>query len=373
MNKSLNKFPPERFLRPFFKTNGLYQGKLLHGNPKNLKQRNVSKDVFKRFYRACVCEELGKPLVVKNKESVQLSSGEIRVNVAASGINFGDLLMVLGKYQVKVPAPFTPGSEYSGTVVEVADDVTNFKPGMRVAGTVPFGAFAEQVVGNANTMWEIPDSMSFEEGASFIVSYMTAYTGLQRRAAIKPGETVLVTAAAGATGLAAIDLCSHVFKCSNVIGCCGSQEKCDFILKNGATHAINYKKNNIKESVMEISAQGADVVFEAVGGNIWKECLRSIAWEGRLLVVGFAGGEIPQIPANLLLLKNASAVGLYWGRYMAENPQLLQRLVKECISYYEDGKIKPHYSASFQLDKVNEAFQFIKSRKSTGKVVITMQ
>jgi len=367
------KFPPEKFLRPIFKTTGFYQGKLSYGNQKTLKQSNVSKDVFKRFYRACICQELGQPLVVQKKESVQLCSGEVRVNVAASGINFGDLLMVHGKYQVKVPAPFTPGSEYSGTIIEVADDVTTFKPGMRVAGTVPFGAFAEQVVGNSNTMWEIPDSMSFEEGASFIVSYMTAYTGLQRRTCIKPGETVLVTAAAGATGLAAIDLCSHVFKSSNVIGCCGSEEKCDFILKKGATHAINYKKDNIKDSVMEVSSQGADVVFEAVGGNVWKECLRSIAWEGRLLVVGFAGGDIPKIPANLLLLKNASAVGLYWGRYLTENPKLLERLVKECIKHYEDGKIKPHYSATFQLEKVNEAFQFIRSRKSTGKVVITMQ
>jgi len=336
----------------------------------NLTSSNIG---GKRFYRASVCTEFGKPLMIQNMErQEELSSGEVRVQVSATGINFGDLLMIVGKYQVKVPPPFTPGSEFAGTILEVADDVEGFKPGMRVAGSVTVGAFSEEVVGNAQMMWEIPEMMTFEEAASFVISYGTAYMGLKRRANVHEGETVLVTASAGATGLAAVDLASNVFNCK-VIGACGSDEKCEFVKSKGAHHAINYRNEEIKSSVMNYSEHGADVVFEAVGGKVFKDSLRSIAWEGRLLVVGFASGEIPQIPANHLLVKNASAVGLYWGAYSMRDREAFNWSIEECMKLYKEGKIKPHYSASFPLKKVNDAFKFIQQRKSTGKVVITMR
>ena len=327
----------------------------------------------RRFYKAAICKELNKPLTIGVKESKKLNLGEVRIQVEAVGVNFGDLLMQTGEYQVKLPLPFTPGSEMSGTVLEVADDVKNFKPGMRVVGLCNMcGGFAEEVVTQATALWKMPDEMSFKDAAAFVCSYGTAMMGLSRRADLQTGETVLVTAAAGAVGLAAVDIAKHIFN-ANVIGAAGSDEKCDLVKSKGAVEAINYEKENIRDRMKELCSKGANVVFDAVGGSIFKDAFRSIAFEGRVIVVGFASGDIPHIPANHLLVKNVSAVGLYWGSYSMANLEVFRWSVDKCFEEFNKGNLKPHVCASFDLSEINNAFEFIRSRKSMGKVIIEIR
>ena len=374
MKRVLIKCPPEVLLRSMAKNNQISR---ISGSC--LKSPHVNKvsadsNIFhRRFYKAAICSELNKPLHIAVKESEALKSGEVRVQVAAVGVNFGDLLMQSGEYQVKLPLPFTPGSEMSGTVLEVAEDVKDFKAGMKVVGLCNmFGGYAEEVVTRAEGLWEMPERMSFKEAAGFVCSYGTAMMGLSRRADLKSGENVLVTAAAGAVGLAAVDIASNVFD-ANVIGAAGSEEKCEFVKSKGATESINYRKENVRDRMKEVCGSGADVVFDAVGGSIFKDALRSIAFEGRLVVVGFASGDIPKIPANHLLVKNVSAVGLYWGSYSLVNKEIFRWSVDRCFEEYNKGRIQPHVCTSFDLSEINSAFDFVRDRKSMGKVVVEIR
>ena len=373
MKRSLIKCPPERLLRA---AAGKSQSVQSSYKTSSIALNKVSADnnIFhRRFYKAAVCRELNKPLIIGIKESKKLSCGEVRVQVAAVGVNFGDLLMQTGEYQVKLPLPFVPGTEMSGTVLEVADDVKTFKPGMNVVGLCSTcGAYAEEVVTSETELWRMPDSMSFKEAAGFVCSYGTAMMGLSRRADLKAGENVLVTAAAGAAGLAAVDVAANVFK-ANVVGAAGSDEKCDFIRKKGAVDAINYRKESVRNRMKEICANGANVVFDAVGGSIFKDALRSIAFEGRIIIIGFTSGDIPQIPANHLLVKNVAAVGLYWGSYAMANYKVFRWSVDRCFEEYNKGKIKPHVCTSFDLSEINNAFEYVRERKSIGKVVVEIR
>ena len=371
MKRALIKCPPELLLRSVVAYNHPLTSQ---NNVCGINKVTGKSNIFhRRFYKAAVCTELNKPLTICVKESKELDSGEVRVQVAAVGVNFGDLLMQTGEYQVKLPLPFTPGSEMSGTVLEVADDVKGFKPGMRVVGLCSmFGAYAEEVVTNAKGLWRMPDQMSFKEAAGFVCSYGTAMMGLSRRANLKPHENVLVTAAAGAVGLAAVDLASNVFK-ANVIGAAGSDVKCDFVKEKGAMEAINYQKESVRNKMKEICANGADVVFDAVGGPIFKDALRSIAFEGRIIIIGFTSGDIPQIPANHLLVKNVSAVGLYWGSYSLANEEVFRWSVDRCFEEYNNGNAKPYVCTSFDLSEINNAFDYVRQRKSMGKVVVEIR
>lgn len=325
-------------------------------------------------YRAAVCQELGKPLVVTRRPSEELKSGQVRIKVHAAGINFGDLLMVQGLYQEKPPLPFVAGSELAGEVLDVSDDVSTFKKGDRVAGiTFTLGGFAEEAICNDFELWHVPKSLDLVTAASIPCSYGTAWLGLTRRAKLKEGETLLVTAAAGAVGLAAVDLASHVLG-AKVIGAAGGPEKCQLVEKKGAFASIDYKSESIRTKAKELTrGEGVNVIFESVGGDTFKECLRCIAWEGRIMVIGFAGGDVPKIPANILLVKNISAVGLYWGMHAMQDIAAYKKSVEDVFALYEQGKITPHIGNVWTLDEVNEAFQSIQARKSTGKVVVKMQ
>ncbi|XP_076804669.1 quinone oxidoreductase-like protein 2 homolog [Clavelina lepadiformis] len=380
MKRSVLKCPPELLLR---QVSTKHCGQQRLGNELYLRSppstsilagQMCSSSAFqRRHFKAAFCTELGKPLSLGLKESSELCSGEVRIQVAAVGINFSDLLMVKGEYQVKLSPPFTPGGEMSGTILEVADDVHHFKPGMKVLGLCSaYGAFAEEVVTTCNAIWEMPSSMSFKEAAGFVCSYGTAMMGLSRRANLQHKENVLVTAAAGAAGLAAVDIASNVFGC-NVFGAAGSDEKCSLVKSYGAKETINYRNESLRDKMKKICPQGANVIFDAVGGSAFKDSLRSIAWEGRLIVVGFASGEIPQIPANHLLVKNVSAVGLFWGAYSMANLDVFRWSVDECLKHYIKGQLKPHVCATYDFSMINQAFQFIQSRKSTGKVVVEIR
>lgn len=205
------------------------------------------------------------------------------------------------------------------------------------------------------------------------VAYGTAWLALHHRAHLQPRETVLVTAGAGATGLAIIDLAVNVFQ-AKVIAAAGSDPKCQLVLANGASHAVNYSQNSLREQVTALTGgRGVDVATEAVGGDIFKAVLQSLAWEGRIVVMGFAGGKIPSIPANLLLLKNVSAMGVYWSRYQQEDFPLFSSAMSSLLQYGREGKIHPHIGAVFKLEEVNEAFNHVLQRKSTGKVIISMK
>lgn len=375
MNRILIRCPPELLLRSASSKKVIQKTNFMSDGFQSLFSNKTSRttSVQQRLYKAAICTELNKPLTIGVKESQELSSGEVRVQVAAVGINFGDLLMLTGEYQVKLPLPFTPGSEMSGTVLEVADDVENLKPGMRVMGLcTAFGAFAEEVVTPVDGLWKIPEKMSFTEAASFVTSYGTAMLGLSRRANLQKNETVVVTAAAGAVGLAAVDIASNVFN-ANVIGAAGSDEKCSLVKSKGANNAIDYRKDNLRNKLKEICPDGVDVVFDAVGGSAFKDTFRCLKFEGKMVVVGFASGEIPQIPANHVLVKNISVVGLYWGSYSMNNMDVFKWSIDKCFEEYNNNKIHPHTCKSFCLNEINDAFQFVQSRKSTGKVVIEIR
>lgn len=326
-----------------------------------------------RNYRAVLCTELTKPLIIRNLPSPSLQLHEVRVGVHYCGVNFADILACKGLYQEKHCLPFTPGMEFSGMVMETGAKVSTVQEGDRVIGVTGTSAMAEECVTDQKMLWPIPEGVSYEEAAALPVSYGTAILALEHRARTQPGETVLVTAAAGATGLAAIDVAANVLK-AKVIAAAGSDHKCNLALQKGAAHSVNYTQGSLKEEVKKLTDnRGVNVVLDAVGGDIFKEALHSLAWEGRIVVVGFAGGAIPSVPANLLLLKNVSALGVFWGRYREEDFPVFSSSISSALWYCQERLIQPHVGAVFNLEEVNEAFSRVTQRKSTGKVVISIK
>ncbi|NXL94129.1 QORL2 protein, partial [Alectura lathami] len=326
-----------------------------------------------RGYRAALCTQLAQPLVLQDLPAPPLRPHQVRVRVHYCGLNFADILASQGLYQDKHALPFTPGMEFSGIVVEMGENVSAVKEGHRVIGVTGTSAMAEECVVDEKALWQIPDSVPSEDAAVLPVAYGTAWLALHRRARLQPRETVLVTAGAGATGLAIVDLAASIFQ-AKVIAAAGSDPKCQLALVSGASHAVNYSRDSLREQVATLTGgRGVDVAIDAVGGDIFKAALQSLAWEGRIVVMGFAGGKIPSIPANLLLLKNVSAMGVYWGRYQQEEFPLFSSAMSSLLQYCQEGKIHPHIGAVFKLEEVNEAFNHVLQRNSTGKVIISMK
>ncbi|XP_032694629.1 quinone oxidoreductase-like protein 2 isoform X3 [Lontra canadensis] len=306
-----------------------------------------------RHYRAALCAELKQPLAIEEVASRPVRPHEVRVDVHFCGVNFADILVCRGQYQEKPQLPFTPGMEFSGTVLETGTDVSTVK----------------------ETLWQIPERVPLREAAALPVSYGTAVLALEHRARTRPGETVLVTAAAGATGLAVIDVATNVLQAQVfVIAATGSDEKCKLAMQKGAQSTVNYSQGSLKEAVRKlVGSAGVNVAIDTVGGDVFLEALRSLAWEGRIVVVGFAGGNIASVPANLLLLKNISAMGLYWGRYKEQSFPVFSRTLSSALQYCQQGRIQPHIGAVFKLEEVNDAFLHVIQRKSTGKVLISLK
>ena len=324
--------------------------------------------------KAMLCKAWGPPesLVLEEVPSKPLGPGQVRIAVHAAGVNFPDVLMIEGKYQFKPPFPFAPGAEVAGEITETAADVTTFAPGARVIAMVGSGGYADEAVANASSCMTIPPSMDFATAAGFSMTYGTSYFALVQRAAIQPGETLLVHGASGGVGTAAIDLGRNLG--AKIIATGGSDEKLARLTRHyGVEHVINYRTEpNWKDNVKALTGgKGADVVYDAVGGDVLEASLRCINWNGRLLVIGFAAGEIPKVPANLVLLKNCSLVGVFWGAFTGREPETNRKNFETMFAWYEAGKLAPIVSQRFPLEQAKDAMHAIIAREVVGKCVIT--
>ncbi len=321
--------------------------------------------------RALLCKEYGPPesLVLEDVAEPELGPGQLRIAIKACGINFPDLLIISGKYQLQPPMPFSPGAELAGEVIEVAADVADFAPGQRVAAVSLFGGMAEQICVDARAVVPVPDGVDYVTAAAFLLTYGTAYHALRQRADLQANETLAVLGAAGGVGLAAVEIGKMMG--ATVIAAASSAEKLELASEYGADHLINYTDAGLKEGIKEITAgRGADVVFDPVGGELFGQCLRAVAWRGRILVIGFTSGEIPVVPANLTLLKGSSVVGVFWGRFTEEEPETNARNTALLFGLLREGKLKPHVSETYPLEGATSALQAIAARRAKGKLVI---
>jgi len=321
--------------------------------------------------RAVLCKSYGPPesLVVEDIASPKPGPGEVVISVKAASVNFPDVLIIENKYQLKPPLPFSPGSELAGVVKAVGEGVTTCKAGDRVMAITGYGAFAEDVKTEARRALAIPAGMDFATAAAFGLTYATSEFALVDRGALTAGETLLVLGAAGGVGLAAIEIGKILG--ARVIACASTDDKLAVCREHGADETINYATQDLRERIKALTAgNGADVVYDPVGGPYTEPALRSIAWRGRLLVVGFAAGEIPKIPLNLTLLKGCAIVGVFWGDWARREPRHFAEAMARLDRWYAEGKLKPHISATFPLERAADALTLMASRKVTGKVVL---
>ena len=321
--------------------------------------------------RAVLCKNWGPPetLVVEDLPSPEPDKGQISVSVKASGVNFPDVLVIQNKYQFKPELPFSPGSEIAGVVKQIGEGVKGFKPGDRVMALIRSGGYAEEVVVDEALVAPIPAGIYFTVAASFGLVYATAYHALKDRAGIKAGETLLVLGAAGGVGLAAVELGKLLG--ARVIACASSDDKLETCKRHGAQAAINYEREDLREALKRLTGgDGVDVAFDPVGGKYSEPAVRSMAWKGRYLVVGFAAGEIPKIPLNLALLKGCSIVGVFWGEFARRERDLNIANLKELTEWLSAGKIKPLVSATYPLERAADALNVLMNRKVRGKIVL---
>ncbi len=294
--------------------------------------------------------------------------GEIRLRIEACGLNFADLLMIKGEYQDTPPAPFTLGMEVAGVVDALGPDTDGPAPGTRVAVFGGQGGLADYGCFPANRAVALPDDMTFSDAAAFLIAYGTSHVALDHRAHLQPGETLLVLGAAGGVGLTAVEIGKQMG--ARVIACARGADKLEVARAAGADHLIDAKTDNIREACKALG--GVDVVYDPVGGDQFKAAFRACNPEARLLSIGFASGEVPQIPANHLLVKNLSVIGLYWGGYLNFRPEVVTNSLATLFDWYAEGRIKPHISHVLPLERADEALELLRSRKSTGKVVVTL-
>jgi NADPH2:quinone reductase len=314
------------------------------------------------------CEPRG--LVIEEVARPEPREGEIVVKVQSAALNFPDILMVAGKYQVKPPLPFTPGFEVAGTVDAVGPGVEGFARGGRVLAQLSLGGFAEFAVASAASTQTIPAAMTDDEAAAFPLVYQTSYFGLVFRGRLEKGETVLVHSAAGGVGLAAVQI-ARALGAGKIIGTAGSDSKLDLIRQNGADVAINYQTEDFVEIVKrETGGRGADIIYDPVGGEIGQRSTKCIAFEGRLLIVGFTGGAFSNFASNHILVKSYSVIGLHWGLYQQHNPAKIAQAWKALWELYDAGRIKPVVGARYPMQNVAEAMEFLASRAAVGKIIL---
>ena len=323
--------------------------------------------------KAILCKAYGPPdsLVVEDIPSPVAGPGEVVVSVKTASVNFPDVLIIQNKYQLKPPLPFSPGSELAGVVKSVGDGVTHLKPGDPVMAITGYGAFAEEVKVDVNRLLPIPGGMDFVSAAAFGLTYATSEHALCDRGELKAGETLLVLGASGGVGIAAIEIGKVLG--ARVIACASTDDKLAICREHGADDTINYATEDLRERIKAITGgKGADVVYDPVGGTYTELALRSIAWRGRLLVVGFAAGDIPKIPLNLTLLKGCAIVGVFWGEFTRREPQRFLAAMDKLGRWFAEGKLKPHVSATFPLERAADALAMMAGRNVKGKVVLTV-
>ena len=316
-----------------------------------------------------VVEALDRPLVMREAADLVAEPGQLVIDVKSVGCNFFDILISRGQYQVKPELPFSPGAEIAGVVSSVGKGVSGYAEGDRVMAMLDYGGYASQVTINAMQAFKIPAEMSFDTAAALGIVYQTSYFALVHRIKLNKGETLLVHAAAGGVGLAAVQI--GVALGATVIGTAGSQAKLDLVAEQGAAHTINYREEPWLERVQEIvGKKGVDVIYDPVGGEIFDLSTKCIAFEGRLLVIGFAGGTVPTMAMNRVLLKNISIVGLHWGMYIKRNPLLVVQTQQALFDLVTEGKINPVVSKTYPLTDAVEALEALGSRKTAGKLIL---
>jgi len=324
--------------------------------------------------KALVCKELGladKLELVDDWAEPELGDHDVLINVKAAGLNFPDVLIIQGKYQIQPELPFIPGGECSGVVEAVGPKVTRFKVGDKVLSMGASGAFCEKISAMEFSVFPMPEGLSFEQAAGISITYFTSYYALKQRANIQPGETLLVLGAAGGVGTTAIELGKLMG--AKVIAAASSAEKLALCKQLGADEVINYNEVSLKDAVKELTGgKGVDVVYDPVGGDYAEPAIRSMAWNGRYLVIGFASGPIPKIPLNLTLLKGCSLVGVFWGRFSGEEPEQNIKNIEELWELFAGGKISPVVTDSFTFEQYEEAFNCLIERRARGKVIMTM-
>lgn len=323
--------------------------------------------------RALVCKEYGpaEKLVIEEHDDPVPGVGEVLVDIKAAGINFPDVLVIGGNYQVKTPPPFVPGNEAAGVVEAVGAGVTRYKPGDRVIITPPSGGFAEKCALAEKMCLPMPDRMTYAQGAGFTITYATSYHAFRQSTKLIAGETVLVLGAAGGVGITAVEIAKTLG--ATVIAAASSAEKLQFAREAGADETINYSEVSLRDAVKELTGgKGVDVVYDPVGGELAQQALRSLAWHGRYLVIGFACGDIPKLPANIALLKEASIIGVWWGTWSNNHPADSLQNMMELSAMVEQGTLKPRVTESYSLDQYVDAFAAITERRALGKVVLTM-
>jgi NADPH:quinone reductase len=323
--------------------------------------------------KAVVCKQYGPPELLTFEEltSPKAEAGEVVVSVKAASLNFPDVLIIQNKYQFKPPLPFTPGSELAGVVKEVGEGVRAFRPGDKVMAFTTYGAFAEEVKTEASRLVALPVRMDFVTAAAFLLTYATSDHALRDRGALKAAETLLVLGASGGVGLAAIEIGKALG--ARVIACASSGDKLAVCREHGADATVNYAAEDLRERIKALTeGRGVDVVYDPVGGPYTEPAFRSLAWRGRLLVVGFAAGEIPKLPLNLALLKGAAVVGVFWGDFARREPEQFAASVRQLGQWYGEGKLRPHVSQTMPLEHAADALKLMAARQVKGKLVLTV-
>ena len=324
--------------------------------------------------KALVCREHGLPDkldLVDDWPEPEVGENDVLIDVKAAGLNFPDVLIIQGKYQFQPDLPFIPGAECAGVVAAVGDKVTRHKVGDKVVCAGGSGAFCAKVTTHELAAFPMPNTLSFEQAAGISITYFTSYYALKQRADLQAGETLLVLGAAGGVGTSAIELGKLMG--AKVIAAASSDEKLELCRKLGADELINYSETSLKDAVKELTGgKGVDVVYDPVGGDYAEPAVRSMAWNGRYLVIGFASGPIPQIPLNLALLKGCALVGVFWGRFTGEEPERNLQNIRELTELFEAGKISPLVTEVYPLEQYEEAYNCMIERRARGKVIMTM-
>lgn len=321
--------------------------------------------------KALLCTRYGTPddLELADIAEPKAEAGEAVVKIQAAALNFFDTLIIAGKYQFKPAPPFSPAAEFAGTVESLGPGVTSFKVGYRVLGYMTYGAARERVAIAADKLIRIPDTLDFDRAAGVCITYGTTFHALKDRAALKRGETLAVLGAAGGVGLAAIELGKIMG--ARVIACASSDEKLAFARKHGADEGVNYGSDDLKEALRRVTnGRGVDVIYDPVGGPYTEPALRSIAWMGRFLVVGFAAGDIPKLPLNLVLLKGCDVIGVFWGSFIDRNPEGHRANTEQLLAWATEGKLSSHVHSVYSLAEAPAALKAIAARQVMGKVIL---
>ncbi len=321
--------------------------------------------------RAILCTRAGSPddLELRDIPDPVAGPGQALVRIHAAGLNFFDTLIIAGKYQTKPPFPFSPAAEFAGVIERTGEGVTGLKAGDRVLGYAGYGAAAEKIAAPAAKLIRLPDNLDFDRAAGLCVTYGTSLHALRDRARLKTGETLAVLGASGGVGLSAVELGKHMG--ARVIACASSDEKVAFAQEHGADEGVNYAKEDLRDALKRLGGErGIDVIYDPVGGPYAEAALRAIAWQGRFLVVGFAAGEIPKLPLNLVLLKGCDVVGVFWGAWVAREPAAQRDALNDLAQWCAEGRLSSHVHAVYPLEQTAQALKDIAGRKVMGKAIL---